>query len=223
MCFSSIMPGKPSGAQRPKPGGKSQVERATTMSQGLNLPVAKGPPGSRVDEGSGDKQPPTPLAPHCRKLPRRSMSWLSLVRKKKINLSIYPFLLGYTVVLEISPTAFITETLWLYHLSNPKGPKKVGNTLKEKKASNTFTAVVSVPWDWPSTGRGEHHFPAYLPLSPWAAITVPGTSISFKPPGPKSAFSAHPGPEFLLFDPATERGRRICFNCLGVLAQLWML
>lgn len=53
--------------------GPCWVERSTTVSQGLNLPVAKG-----LIEALGINSSPFPLFPPCRKLLRRAMSWLFL-------------------------------------------------------------------------------------------------------------------------------------------------
>jgi len=68
--FSSVLPGKPCGAQGSLPSGKSHycVPRAEP-------PGGKGgePLGEGMRRGFGDKQPPSPLAVPCRKLPRSAM------------------------------------------------------------------------------------------------------------------------------------------------------
>ena len=92
-----------------------------------------------------------------------------------------------------------------------KGPRRWATLCKREKASDTFYwCGFSAMFCSTSMALRKHHFPDYLPPAPWAGITLPGTSISFKPPPrPKRSFSAQPGPEFLLFDPAAEREGRI--------------
>lgn len=112
MCFSSVswlrlnhnqsvMPGKPSGTQGPLLGGKSHhcVPRAEPPcgKGGANLGVG-------LMEALGINSPHSPCSP-MQETAQRATGGLSLVKKKKKSTH------QYAVVLEMSPIAFITETL----------------------------------------------------------------------------------------------------------------
>lgn len=75
--------------------------------------------------GASEDKQPSPLLPPVGNCSKNYGLIISSVKNK----SIPPCLLRYAVVLEMSPKVFITETVLLYHFSNPKGPKRVGDAL----------------------------------------------------------------------------------------------